>query len=80
MPDVRVRGLAESTVHLLKSQAKQRGLSLQATLKELLTEIAMEPRRRVFEELKEHQCRMREKYGVMPDSTPGIREERDRIG
>lgn len=80
MPDVRVRGLDENTVHLLKSQAKQRGLSLQATLKELLTELAMEPRRKMFEELKEHQRKMREKYGVMSSSVEGIREERDRIG
>lgn len=80
MPDVRVRGLDENIVHLLKAQARQKGLSLQADLKDLLTSAALEPRKKLFEGLRAHQEKMREKYGVLPDSTPLIREERERIG
>lgn len=80
MPDVRVRGLDEGVVSLLKANAKKKGLSLQADLKALLTLTAMEPRRKLFDDLREHQTRMREKYGVLADSTPLIREERDRVG
>lgn len=80
MPDVRVRGLDDEVISLLKANAKKRGLTLQADLRDLLMQVALEPRRKLFAELRAHQSRMREKYGVMPDSTPLIRQERDRIG
>jgi plasmid stability protein len=80
MPDVRIRGLEENVVHLLKAQAKRKGRSLQADLKELLEVSAYARRRQLVDDLKHYHEEFRAKYGEMPDSTPLIREERDRIG
>jgi plasmid stability protein len=80
MPDVRVRDLDEGIVLLLKDQAKKKHQSLQASLKALLTEAAMKPRRELIARLEAHHQRMRETCGVLPDSVDIIREERDRIG
>jgi plasmid stability protein len=77
---VRVRQLDAAVIGLLKAQAKKKGLSLQADLKELLTNAAMEPRRKLVADLEAHQERMRQLCGVQPDSTADIRAERDRIG
>ncbi len=80
MPDIRVRGVSEDIVHLLKGQAKRNGQTLQSVLMEVLTEAALRPRRQLIAELMAHQEQMREACGVLPDSTLHIREERDRWG
>lgn len=78
--DVRVRGVDEDIVHLLKDQARRHGKSWQSVLNEALTEAAMRPRRELADRLREFQKRMRDKYGEMPDSTPDIRAWRDGLG
>jgi hypothetical protein len=80
MPDIRVRDIHERVVVELKAQAKRNGLTLQASLAKLLTEAAERPRKEIVAKVLAHQDWMREQCGVQPDSTPSIREERDRIG
>jgi hypothetical protein len=46
-------------------------------LHELLTEAALKPRRELVAELQEFHRQMREEFGELPDSTPGIRAWRD---
>jgi hypothetical protein len=75
--DVRVRGLNEDVIRLLKDQAKRRGKSWQGILHDALMDAAMRPRRELADELREFQRQMRDKYGEMPDSTPDIRAWRD---
>lgn len=77
MGDIRVRNVSADVVHLLKAQAERSGKSWQAFLHEALTEAAMRPRRELVLELRESHRQMREHYGELPDSTPGIRAERD---
>lgn len=78
MAEVRVRKLGEEVVWELKERAKREGTSVEALLRRFITEEAKRPRREMLAELREHQEQMRSKYGVLPDSTPDIREERDR--
>ena len=80
MTDVRVRDLDDDIVSLLKEQARGNQRTLENYIREVLTELAMRPRR----ELAERAARLRESIkvesGVMTDSAPFIREERDRRG
>lgn len=80
MSEIRVRGVNDEVVHLLRDQARRKGQSLQASLIELLTEAAMRPRQELLASLDSHQARLREKYGVMEDSTTYLRAQRDRSG
>lgn len=80
MTDVRVRGVDDQVVHDLKAQAQHRGQTLGQMLIEVLTETAARPRRELAAELRAFREDMRAQYGEMPDSTPMIREERDRWG
>ncbi len=79
MGEVRVRNLGDEVVYQLKERAKREGTSVEALLREFITREALRPRREFVAELRAHQEEMREKYGVLPDSTPGIRAERDGI-
>jgi antitoxin FitA len=80
MTDVRVRDLDDDVVGLLREQARGRQRTLENYLREVLTELATRPRR----ELAERAARLRESIkaesGMLTDSAPFIREERDRRG
>ena len=78
MADLRVRKLDDDVVLLLKDRAKREGTSVEAILRKLITEEAKRPKREMMAELREYHERFRAEHGVLPDSTPGIREERDR--
>lgn len=80
MGEVRVRKLDDAVVSMLKDRAARQGTSVEAILRSVITEEAMRPKREMIERLLEHQRQMRETCGILPDSTPGIREERDRLG
>lgn len=77
MADIRVRDVNDGVIQLLKAQAIKSGKTWQEFLHEALTETAMRPRRELVAMLKQLQDEMREHYGVMSDSTPGIRAARD---
>lgn len=80
MGDVRVRNLDDNVVAEFKDRAKRNGRSLEAELREVLTAEAFRLRRELAERARQLRDELRAKYGEFPDSTPGIREERDRLG
>lgn len=80
MGDVRVRNLDDNVVAELKDRAKRSGHSLEAELRSLLTAEAFRPRRELAKKLEAMREEIRAEYGTLPDSTPLIREQRDRWG
>lgn len=78
MTDIRVRNVDELVVAELKAQAKRHGHTFGDELRQVLAEAASRPRRQMVEELRQLHEAIRLECGVLPDSTPGIREERDR--
>lgn len=77
MVDIRVRDVGEDVVYLLKTQAERSGQSWQEFLNQALKDAAMRPRRELVARLREQHEAMRAEFGVLPDSTPGIRAARD---
>jgi plasmid stability protein len=79
MADVRVRNLDDKVVGELKDRARHHGRSLEAELRQLLTDEAFRPRREVAERLDAFRERLRAEFGILPDSTAGIRAWRDGV-
>lgn len=75
-----MRKLDERVVLELKERARRMGTSVEAILRALITSEAERPRKELVARLQAHHEEFRTKYGVLPDSTDIIREERDRIG
>jgi len=77
MPDVLVRGLARGVVMRLKTQAKRKGRSLQAEVKDILERAARMPD---DSDIPEGIRRVRAMFRGrrFSDSTPLIREDRER--
>jgi plasmid stability protein len=77
MADVKIRKLDDWVVHSFRAQAKQAGHSLEAELRETLTEVARERRAALLGEINAFRSELRTRYGQMADSTPLIREIRE---
>lgn len=77
MADVKVRKLDEGVVEYHKRRAAQAGRSLEAELRRVLTDAAYAKRRKMVREIARNLARMRRKHGLLPDSAPGIRAERE---
>jgi len=80
MTDVRVRDLDDDIVALLKDRARLNGRSLENELREALTELATQPKRELAERAARLRAEIKAESGVLADSAPFIREERDRRG
>jgi plasmid stability protein len=80
MADVKVRNLPDWVVNSFRKRAESEGRSLEEELRMLLTEEATRRREKMLSELKAFRDKMRKKYGVLSDSTPGIREDRQARG
>jgi antitoxin FitA len=80
MTDVRVRDLDEDVVAQLKERARMNGRSLENEIREALTELATRPRREIAERAAQLRASIKAESGVLTDSAPFIREERDRRG
>ena len=80
MTDVRVRNLDDDIVALLKDRARMNGRSLENELREALTELATRPIRELAERAAQLRAEIKEESGVLSESAPFIREERDRRG
>ncbi|HWE98091.1 MAG TPA: hypothetical protein VG269_29365 [Tepidisphaeraceae bacterium] len=78
MGEVRVRNLDGNVVEALKRRAKRNGHSLEAELRGLLTDEARRPKRELIDRLQELRDSIRAESGELPDSTPGIRAEREK--
>jgi plasmid stability protein len=80
MGELRVRNLDEQVVLEFRERARRHGRSLEAELRSFLSEEAFRPHRELADE-SERLCEsIRARVGVLPDSTPYVREERDRLG
>lgn len=80
MGEIRVRDIDDGVVSELRDRARRHGNSLSEELREMLTREAFRPREEAAERLQVLRDTIRGKCGVLPDSTPGIRAERDRRG
>ncbi len=84
MSQLTVRDVPDDVMDVLRKAATRRGLSLNATVKAMLTEQAAEERRRELAEasvarIKALRERIREEHGGdFEESWPLIREDRDR--
>jgi plasmid stability protein len=77
MADVKIRNLDDHLYEMYRGMADDAGISLEEQLRRVLAAYVSDERRAMIERLREGRERLRAKYGVMPDSTPGIRAERD---
>jgi plasmid stability protein len=77
MAELKIRDVSDATVNFFKQRAKAKGVSLEEELRQTLSKEQNESRRQVMAELAAHLEEMERKYGILPDSTPGIRRERD---
>jgi len=80
MAVIRVRNLDDTVVALLKDQARLHGRSLEGELRDVLTELAMRPRRELAAQAARLRDAIKAERGVLTSSAALIREERDRRG
>jgi plasmid stability protein len=80
MADVKIRNLDDALHETYRRMAEQNGISLEEQLRRVLSEHVRQERQEMVRVLRADLERMRAKYGVMEDSTPGIREDRDTRG
>lgn len=80
MGDLRIRNFDDHAKIMLRDRAKREGTTLELLAKAILEQEAFRKRRELVEEMHRNLEEMRQKYGVMEDSTPGIRAERDERG
>lgn len=80
MADVKIRNLDDDLHRAYRALAEAEGTSLEEQLRRALRAYLADDRRAMIEEVRQGLREMREKYGEMPDSTPGIRANRDRRG
>lgn len=78
--DVKVRNLPDWVVASFRNRAEREGRSLEEELRTFITEEAMKRRQETLKKLKAFRNKLRKKYGVLSDSTPGIREDRQARG
>jgi plasmid stability protein len=57
--------------------AERAGVSLEEQLRRVLTAYLSDERRAMIHDVEAGLAEVREKYGLMPDSAPGIRAQRD---
>jgi plasmid stability protein len=80
MADVKIRKLEDWVVETHRALAEAEGISLEEELRRVVTEAALKPQHDFALKVRALQEDLQAKYGIMPDSTPLIREERDRRG
>lgn len=80
MGEIRIRELEDWVVSAYKARAEQAGRSLEEELRITLTDIMERNSDELLDRLDRHRKMMRDKYGVLPDSTPLIRADRDERG
>jgi plasmid stability protein len=80
MTEVRIRNVDDWVVESLRQQARLKGQSLEGSMRDLLAQEAMRPRRELAIKLHEMREELRKKYGTFSDSAVLIREDRDERG
>ncbi len=80
MADVKIRKLPDWVVAAYKVRAEHAGRSLEEELRNLLVDGASNSRKDLVRKVRASRARLRRRFGVLSDSTPGIREERESRG
>jgi plasmid stability protein len=80
MADVKIRNLDDGVVHAFRTRAKANGRSLEEELRQTLAEVLRQGRLAHAEKLRKLREDIRAEFGEQSDSTPLIREDRDRRG
>ena len=80
MAEVKIRNLDDWVLSSHRTRAKAAGRSVEEELRHVLTESALAVRREWAEKLRKLHEEQVAKYGILEDSTPGIREDRDSWG
>jgi plasmid stability protein len=80
MADVKIRNLDDRLHDAYRRMADSAGLSLEEQLRRVLSDYLSQERRTMLLEVERGLAEMEEKYGILPDSAPGIRADRDRRG
>jgi plasmid stability protein len=79
MAELRVRNIEPWIVDLFRAKARRNGRSMEREIHESLAQAAVREKNDFLAELREDRERQRERYGIAPDSTPGIRAEREAL-
>lgn len=80
MADVKIRNLDELTYEAYRQRAEEQGISLEEELRRALKENLFKERQGWADYLMEQHRKFREQHGELPESWPGIREDRDTRG
>lgn len=70
--------LSDEAYERLQQVARGRGMTLRQMLEAWDGEVEAEPRATTAAQIRELNRRLAAKYGIMPDSVPLIREDRER--
>lgn len=77
MAEIRVRNLDDWVVSRMKSRAKHNGRSLEAELREMLTQSVQNERKELIESSRKLREKIRKECGVLPESADFIRAMRN---
>lgn len=80
MADVKIRNLDDQAHEAYRAMAAAAGVSLEEQLRRVLSDYLSQERQAMILEVERGLAQMQQKYGIMPDSTPGIRADRDARG
>jgi plasmid stability protein len=80
MAEVKIRKLPDWVVARHKRTAERAGHSLEEEFRTIITETAASKRQYWDRRLNTLRAEIRRKHGILPDSTPEIRADRERRG
>jgi plasmid stability protein len=80
MADVKVRQLPDWVLETHRSRARAAGRSLEEQLRCLLTQAALDAQTEFAVEVVAFREGLQARYGLLPDSTPGIVQDREQRG
>ena len=80
MADVKIRKLPDWVLAAHKSRVQNAGRSLEEELRLVLTTAALRPQKELTRKIAAFRNSLRRKHGLLPDSTPQIREDREARG
>ena len=76
MAQIKIRELDDWIVGVLRDKALAEGHSLEQHLRDVLKDVALDAQMRFAEEQAKFLVEFEEEFGVLPDSTEGIRQDR----
>jgi antitoxin FitA len=80
MSEIRIRKVDDWVVDALRQRARAMGESLEGSLRVLLQQEALRPKKELAAKLRQMREELRQKYGTFSDSTALIRQDRDAMG